>query len=582
MSATNQLPELPGLGDQPGAAGEQNFVVARTPTGKVDRWIDAGSDWMSSILVKETRQAIKSRQFFITLILLVLAAIVCAFYALSPGRSDYNEASLGAVMMCGFLWILAVPLVLIIPFSTYRSLSREFDDGTIGVVLITTMKPWQIAAGKLGSAMLQMLLYLSVIAPCITFCYLLRGLSVQQIVIGLCGAVTVCFALNCLALALASLSSDRRFSGLMSVVLIGLQLMLAWFWCLGAYGLCHEASELNQPVASVSLAGSFFLFVSTGVLLFVATAAQLSFQTSNRTSAIRVAVLIQVVLFVAWYVAISNVIGIQNEGFMVASVFAHSYLLLVGSMMVGCASGLSERVRRTLPTTFVGRSFGSLLLPGPGRGWLFTAGAGIALSLAFAVIGIFNESLTSIDSSMNRFGGGAGTFSSTDLELSMATIYTNLIYFLFYLSLVFLLSRVMFRFRKDKQPYVVETGLLTVVMIVLVCIISYSLDSYFNGFRYNSGTSMMHLFNWYHIQAVAGTRGIGSCIGQVAMMSVLTVILVLASFPIAAKELTERSAMLPERNRLDDEENARQNQIKHYDDETIDEIFAAKRPGQEA
>ena len=174
MSASSgQTSDLSGsLGDSSQQPLEEAFLVAREPIGKVEQWIDRASDWMSSILVKETRQAIKSRQFFVTLIILVLAAIVCAFVALAPGRDGYNEASLGADMMCGFLWILGVPLVLIIPFTTYRSLSKEFDDGTIGMVLITTMKPWQIVAGKLGSSMLQMLLYLSVLAPCLSLIHI--------------------------------------------------------------------------------------------------------------------------------------------------------------------------------------------------------------------------------------------------------------------------------------------------------------------------------------------------------------------------------------------------------------------------
>ena len=107
--STSQLAGSLGKGDS-----EQplQYVVAKENRTGIDFWIDKLSDSMGSILVKETRQAIKSRYFFGTLVLLVLATVVWAFISLSPGRDGYNESTLGAVMMCGFLWILGVPVML--------------------------------------------------------------------------------------------------------------------------------------------------------------------------------------------------------------------------------------------------------------------------------------------------------------------------------------------------------------------------------------------------------------------------------------------------------------------------------------
>jgi len=182
------------------------FLVAAEKTTKLDQFVQRFSEWCSSILVKETRQALKSRQFVWTFFALMTLVATWSFFALSQTQSDGTlPRDVGSTMLIGYLWILGAPLCIIIPFTTYRSLAQEFEDGTIQMVLITTMKPWQIVAGKLGSAMLQMMVYLSVIAPCVAFCYLLRGVDVPMLMFWLLTAVLVSIGLCAVALMLGSL-----------------------------------------------------------------------------------------------------------------------------------------------------------------------------------------------------------------------------------------------------------------------------------------------------------------------------------------------------------------------------------------
>ncbi len=90
-----------------------------------------------------------------------------------------------------FLWVLGFTLAFVIPFIAFRSLSSEFEGDTLQLVSITTMKPYQIVLGKPGSAVLQMLIYLSVLAPCIMFTYLLRGTALEHVLLGLGGRCSV-------------------------------------------------------------------------------------------------------------------------------------------------------------------------------------------------------------------------------------------------------------------------------------------------------------------------------------------------------------------------------------------------------
>ena len=81
----------------------------------------------------------------------------------------------------GYLFILGFPLAVVIPMAAFRSLAREYEDETIQLVSITSMSARRIILGKLGSAFLQIIMYLAAVTPCIVFSYILRGISFSMI-----------------------------------------------------------------------------------------------------------------------------------------------------------------------------------------------------------------------------------------------------------------------------------------------------------------------------------------------------------------------------------------------------------------
>jgi len=54
-------------------------------------------------------------------------------------------------------------------------MASELEDGTFETLSLSTLSPGPILVGKLSDAALQLIVYLSVIAPCIALTYLLRG-----------------------------------------------------------------------------------------------------------------------------------------------------------------------------------------------------------------------------------------------------------------------------------------------------------------------------------------------------------------------------------------------------------------------
>ena len=145
------------------AAPNETTTTTTEQTGPwmcwVDDWSERIGDRLNPILVKETRQALKSRQFVITFGVLLVAALgwtVIGSLMLMP--QIYTQPS-AQRMLTGYYITLAIPMLLVVPLAAYRSLEGEIDDGTLELLSITSLGPWQIVLGKLASASLQMVLY---------------------------------------------------------------------------------------------------------------------------------------------------------------------------------------------------------------------------------------------------------------------------------------------------------------------------------------------------------------------------------------------------------------------------------------
>lgn len=576
------IPDHVSLAGAKDADFASDFLVAKNPETKLDSWIEKISDFCSSILVKETRQAIKSRQFFTTFMLLLALVITWTFFALSPARDNYEVESLGAFMLCGFLYILGVPLVLIIPYTTFRSLAEEYENGTIDMVLITTMKPWQIITGKLGSAMLQVLIYFSTLAPCISFCYLLRGVDISQIWYALGGGFVVTFGLCCLAIALASAANNSRSVQVLSVFLtIGL-LFCGGIWCGIAYGICFEpVPSGQQDVVNLMVSGPILGWISSAVILFFAASAQIAFPSSNRSTMIRVGITGQVIIFVGYILACCCAFQFHKFFFMFASVIAMQYLLLVGSMMVACHSGMSTRVRRSLPTTFLTRSLFSLYMPGPGRAFLFVIGLALGVSVTLILIAIGHNLLSvEFDIDVSAMAPRGTKFGNVDIQFAAATIVTNFVFFLFYFSLTFLFSRLVAWRARNRKPFVVEMAFVPIGLLILATVGSYAVSPLvFNDYRYGFNTTQ--IFNWYRAQYIAADVSFYEAWLHIAAIGLPTLVTMFFCLRSALPEFAISATAVPDRV-LEENEELRSERRRggDEDDETIDDIFAAVRPEQ--
>ena len=107
-------------------------------------------------------------------------------------------------------------------------MASELDDGTFETLSLSTLTPRHILIGKLSVAALQLLIYFSVLAPCIALTYLLRGLTLDVIAMTLILLASCSLAVSAIAISVAAFARNRVQQVFFSIVLLGGQVFAAF------------------------------------------------------------------------------------------------------------------------------------------------------------------------------------------------------------------------------------------------------------------------------------------------------------------------------------------------------------------
>lgn len=543
---------------------QSNLKIANEKTTALGRLNDRLSEWCSSILVKETRQALKSRQFIWTYLALLACVGVWTVWGLSISNSQYES---GRELLTGFWVILGFPLCLIIPFGAYRSLAREFEDGTINLISITTMKPHQIVIGKFGSAVLQMLTYLSVLAPCICFTYLLRGISISQIVFGLLICVGGSTCLIVLGLFLAGVFRSRTLGIGVSVLFV---LLLGWLyfcWCAISYQLTSYGNAIveDQPEFRVGVYGLVAFFGSTAALLLVTAASQISFPADNRSTRIRVAMFVQQILFFGFLVMLIPMVPRDDEVIWAMMLFAGHYWLIMGFLMIGESVFISRRVQRTLPRTLLTRSVFSMFMPGSGRGFLFAVANIWTCAFVLLLVVHFSDQLldqASRDFFVNRWGVRRSWAINFEM---ISQAFVTCLFVTWFLSIIYLTMRY---FENRKRQWSTGVGptvslLLGAFFIAGLSIGSFIIHMNLTGWRPRFLMSAPLVVNWYLVTYEITESGLnGSFVNQVVwylLFAIQKLIVIGIAVALASRELLIRPIAVPQRVQIETQKSSSSN-----------------------
>ena len=360
-SAESALPASEAAGDKP---------VEKT-WDRVDRLMESLGERLNPILVKEARQALKSRQFLVTFSLMLVFSWCWSIggIAIQSGAVYYGAG--GAMMFLAFFVILAVPMLVVVPFTAFRSLAAEREDGTYELLSITALSARQVITGKLGSAVLQMIVYYSAMAPCIVFTYLLRGVDIVSLLLALFYTLLLSLLLSVQALLMATLSRSTQVQVMVSIVLILQQMAVLWGWVAFVFTwFLEEAAPYDEPMFWVGNVTLLTMYASYIVLLIQASTAQISFPSENRSTRLRVTLLVQQMLAVGWIFFFWLYF---REAALLASlaIGASVHWMVMGALMMGEVAQLAPRALRSLPQTMLGRILFTWFNPGSGTGFVF-------------------------------------------------------------------------------------------------------------------------------------------------------------------------------------------------------------------
>ncbi|HEX5470670.1 MAG TPA: hypothetical protein VFW73_02230, partial [Lacipirellulaceae bacterium] len=395
--STETAPLAIGVNGSPeGVQGPAGVARSRFASawGRIERFLVRTGDWLNPILVKETRQALKSFQFTAMFILLLIGCWIVTMGGVAVIGPRIFYAAEGGTLMLWYYAILAFPLAVVVPYAAFRSLAEEREDNTYDLLSITTLRPRQIISGKLGSSVVQMGVYFSAITPCLAFTYLLRGIDLPTIVMLLAYLFFWSLGLSMIGILLATLTKRRFAHVFVSVGFVG---SLLWL-----FAVAIVSTSIPMIQASYSYLGdngfwvvvlAIATFYSTSfALAFFAAAGMISFNSENRSSPLRICMLVQTAAIIGWFGYGWTESNYEMFAVLWLAAVSAIYWYVMGALLTAERSAMSQRVKRKLPQSFLGRMFFSWLNPGPASGYMFVVANATALAL-IGLIGTYNSKL---------------------------------------------------------------------------------------------------------------------------------------------------------------------------------------------
>ena len=321
-------------------------------------------DRLNPLVVKEIRQGLRTRVFWVCFGLMLVACVLLSLMAYADVK-DGGYRARGQVYFFTYFVCLGLVHFFVIPYSAYRSLAREREDETWVLLALTGLGPRRILRGKVTSFLAQAALYASAVGPFLLFSYYLNGIDLPTILTVLAlGAAWLVF-LTVLGVCAATLADGRLGRAFVHFLVLG---MLAGGVAQGlgaAYALSEGGSRLMRDVDFLFAIGiALWLMLSYGWLLFEAAAARLSLITEDSTRGPRRAVVIQVLISALLVAALWWEKG-QREIAVVAGIAGCLHLTLSGLFVISDVDGQARALRAKT------RGW-SLLRPGAVRGFRLT------------------------------------------------------------------------------------------------------------------------------------------------------------------------------------------------------------------
>lgn len=506
-------------------------------------WGERMLDWVNPLTVKETRQALKSQQFLVTFALTLVSVWLVSLFGAGWASPAFGRRPVGGEVFLAYFYILAFTVVVVVPAQAFRSMAGERDGGTYELLQITTLRPWQIVGGKLASAVLQSAVYFSVIAPCIAFTYLLRGIALPTIVLSLGGLALASVGLTILSLAIAAGVHSRMWQMIVQVLQV---LLLVWCFAM----ICAAGSAMVMEMSAGLFAEEeFWSAVTIGVSLYLTylflaygvAAASVTFPSDDRSTLCRAAIFVQFALasgWAGWMLLYGPQSPSMDGAVQVVYVGMTAFHLYVyGVFLTGEPTTLSHRIRRTLPKTFVGRALFLWLRPGSASGFMFcTSLLGAALLWAGGSLFFYDQIL-----------GRAYNSNQQNDQLGWFLLGCGA-YVVVYLGIGRLIHGLVNRGRvKVASPLI---HLFLVVFGLAAPLLSWTFLG--GGRSWDPPLLLLSPNPFWVLSQTFGYRAAPDAEGVIGLVSAAALIVFIVNLPGVAKEIRQGVEAVPERVREDD------------------------------
>ncbi len=339
--------------------------------------IDRLDDWINPIVVKELRQAVKSR--LVVGILLVFLGLqitlVTSYLLLGKEPSGAVQWTTGRNVFEILQGMLIVTLMLLVPAYACIRLTTERSDHNVDLLFISTLRPSSIIAGKFFAAVMLAMLILSACAPFMTFAYLLRGIDIPTILTAVGIDLLCMLGGTMIALFLAAVPGGRVLKVFFCLAGFIVLIVVCVYLVVGTVELVHQGARFVNSREFWAVAGTITLSTLGWVgLLFFYSVALVSPPSSNRNLPLRLYVL------AVWALSGASLLLLPRSS---PGGFDMERGLWVWTFMMVCLLGLQllislcerdrwgPRVARSIPRWWL-RPAAFLLYTGSGGGLVFS------------------------------------------------------------------------------------------------------------------------------------------------------------------------------------------------------------------
>ncbi|MEO0514802.1 MAG: hypothetical protein AAF086_05845 [Planctomycetota bacterium] len=332
---------------------------------------------MNPIVVKELRQAVKSR-FVVTVLMLLLAILMVILTAVllnQDARRGLDEDA-GAELFLVFQSILLATCMLFVPVYVGVRLAAERSTATSDLIYVTTIRPSSIVWGKLLAGMVVTALTFSACAPFMVITYLLRGIDLPTILFVLGLDALIVLAATQLAIFVGTMPIGWPVKAILGLVLIGISVM-------GFSGMTVFIGQelLRSGIGSAMDDREFWIAMATFVgswlaavmMVFFLSVSMIAPATANRAVVPRLYfTLMWAGSFLGFFALAMNVGSVEP---MLAWLIVMFILLMFAALISASEREvLGPRLRRVIPRSRLLRIPAFFFYSGAGGGLLWVQG----------------------------------------------------------------------------------------------------------------------------------------------------------------------------------------------------------------